>query len=288
MKVFISHSGLRSSKVAGVLKEWLPNVIQAIEPWISDDIKKGKIWRQSITKELEETKIGIICLTQTNLNAPWLLFEAGALSKTQDAIVCTYLLDNEPSDISGPLSDFQHTIFDKEDIRKLLATINDQLKNSNERSVDESRLNTAFETYWPEFEKKITAIKTLKEGSESISRTKRKQEDILNEVLERVRRLETSGDSAGNFPSKRIIELKNEMEKQEFKKPVAIEDYLMMNERLKTETSKLEEMRQTDLSRNLLDNQIRLVERLKENVSNIESHLLRQQSGFSRRRLPGE
>jgi hypothetical protein len=288
MKVFISHSGLRSSKVAGVFKEWLPNVIQALEPWISDDIKKGKIWRQSITKALEETKIGIICLTQTNLSAPWLLFEAGALSKTQDAIVCTFLLDNEPSDITGPLSDFQHTIFDKEDIRKLIATINEQLKNSNERSVDESRLNTAFETYWPVFEKKITAIKSLKEGSESISRMKRKQDDILNEVLERVRRLETSSDSSGNLLSKRIMESKNEIENQELKKRITIQDYFKMNERLKSEISKLEEMRQTEVSRNLLDDQIRLVERLKDNVGYIEGYLLKEQSGFSRRRLPGE
>jgi len=194
MKVFLSHSGIRSSKVAELFKEWLPNVIQTVEPWMSDDIKKGKLWRQAITEALKETKIGVIFLTQTNLNAPWLLFEAGALSKTQDAIVGTFLLDNEPSDIAGPLADFQHTVFDKEDIQKLITTINEHLRIPNERPIEETRLNKIFEKYWVDFETKINEIKSLKEGSESIGRTKRKQEEILEELLDRVRKIEKSDD----------------------------------------------------------------------------------------------
>lgn len=42
MKVFISWSGETSKKVALALKAWLPNVIQALDPWMSDkDIEKG-------------------------------------------------------------------------------------------------------------------------------------------------------------------------------------------------------------------------------------------------------
>lgn len=85
MKVFISWSGARSKAVASKLREWLPDVIQNIEPWMSrHDIKAGERWDKELSGELNDSKFGIICLTSDNYDAPWILFEAGALSKTID------------------------------------------------------------------------------------------------------------------------------------------------------------------------------------------------------------
>ena len=100
MKVFLSWSGPRSKAVADAFAWWLPQVIQAIDPSISSDIDKGKRWSDEISNQLEETKLGIICLTQDNLKAPWLLFEAGALWKAKGASVCTFLLDVAPTAVN--------------------------------------------------------------------------------------------------------------------------------------------------------------------------------------------
>lgn len=82
MKVFISWSGERAKAVARALHEWLPTVIQSLEPWMSDqDISSGQRWNSEISNQLAESNYGIICITPENQIAPWLNFEAGAVAK---------------------------------------------------------------------------------------------------------------------------------------------------------------------------------------------------------------
>src|SRR5687767_13125889 len=99
--IFISWSGEPSRKVAEALHGWLPMVIQAATPWMSNsDIEKGQRWGNEIAARLSQIDIGIVCLTPDNLNSPWLLFEAGAISKEmQRGRVCTYLVDLRPEDV---------------------------------------------------------------------------------------------------------------------------------------------------------------------------------------------
>ena len=95
MLIFISWSGVASEAVAAALANWLPLVIQAVKPWVSSqDIQKGQRWAEEISEKLEETQFGILCVTHENLESPWLLFEAGAISKLRrQSRVSTYLLD---------------------------------------------------------------------------------------------------------------------------------------------------------------------------------------------------
>ena len=109
MKIFLSWSGDRSGAVAAAFREWLPNVIQALQPWLSSaNIDQGTRWSSEVAAQLQETRVGIICLTPENISAPWLLFESGALSKTlAQTHVCTYLIGLEPTDLGWPLAMFQ-------------------------------------------------------------------------------------------------------------------------------------------------------------------------------------
>src|SRR5947199_10635287 len=103
------------------LQSWLRLVIQAVEPWISVDIEKGRRWGDELAAQLEQSKVGIICLTPDNLEEKWIHFEAGALAKTKDASVCTLLtgIQNE-NDVGYPLAQFQHTKAEKNEIQQLL------------------------------------------------------------------------------------------------------------------------------------------------------------------------
>ena len=97
------------------------------------DNDKGSRGLNEIGAALEGMRVGITCLTPENLEAPWLLFEAGALSKSiSDATrLCTYLIGGLQSrDIAPPLSMFQATKADKEDTRKLIHTLNKALHHN--------------------------------------------------------------------------------------------------------------------------------------------------------------
>lgn len=152
MKVFISWSGENSHKIATALHDWLPYIIQAIRPFMSSgDIFKGERWSDVLAKELEDTQFGIICLTPSNIDAPWLNFEAGALSKCIDrSSLSPFLFQVRPNEVEGPLAMFQSTIFAKEDVFNLLTSINQRLEST--RRLDLTLLRQTFETWWPRLE----------------------------------------------------------------------------------------------------------------------------------------
>ena len=183
MDIFISWSGNRSQKVAELLNDWLKCVIQAVNPWISThNIDRGALWFTTISESLSNTKFGIICLTQENKNQPWILFEAGAIAKGVSANrVCTLLIDLKPTDVENPLAQFNHTIAkQRESVWELIKTINKELQD---KSLPEPILTNAFNTYWPQFEKKYNKILS----EDTIKPTKRNNEDILTDILLTVR-----------------------------------------------------------------------------------------------------
>lgn len=168
MKVFLSWSGEYSKNVALTLKEWLPLVIQTLEPYVSsEDIRKGSRWSASIGQELEVSNYGILCLTKENINAPWVNFEAGALAKSMDAAFVTpFLFGLKGSDIdaSSPLLQFQYASYNKSDILKLVKDIYAATKST---VLDDLRLTRTFENWWPDLDEKFKTLQ--KRESEFIS-----------------------------------------------------------------------------------------------------------------------
>lgn len=182
MEVFISWSGERSKSVAEALRSWLPKIINAVRPWLSSaDIDKGARWSADVAAKLEASQIGIICLTASNMHSDWVLFEAGALSKTiQNTHVCPILIGLEPSDVHGPLAQFQATRANRDEIKKLLVTINAAL---GEKALPDSHLDEAFDMWWPKLDDVLKKLPLDKSGA----KPHRLERDILEEILALVR-----------------------------------------------------------------------------------------------------
>ncbi|MCU1799463.1 TIR domain-containing protein [Pectobacterium polaris] len=182
MNVFISWSGVLSKKIALTIRDWLPNVIQCVEPYVSsEDIDKGSRWHMDISKQLDNTSYGIICLTKENISAPWINFEAGALGKSVDnSRVCPLLFDLMPSDIQGPISGFQTTkADDKDDFYKLISSIN----KTSPTPIKEERLDDIFDVWWPRLESKLKILleEQEKEEPKEKPRSRTQQTALLND-----------------------------------------------------------------------------------------------------------
>jgi hypothetical protein len=208
MKVFISWSGSLSKRLGEALRDWLPGVLQVVKPYFTpSDIEKGTRWAVDIAQELDASQVGILCITRDNLHSDWVLFEAGALSKSLDkAHVCPVLFGIKSTDLAGPLKQFQATEFTKTDFHKLLTVINGRLGDSK---LSAKTLDTVFEKWWPELEQQIEELLT-DEGAESAEPV-RSERELLVEVLELSRTMAKRSNRPGvGISTKAIMELLKE------------------------------------------------------------------------------
>jgi hypothetical protein len=185
MKVFISWSGERSRVVAEALRSWLPDLIQAVKPWVSGvDIRAGMRWSREVDEQLRETQFGILCLTRDNQTAPWLVFEAGALAKSvEGAAVCPYLIDLAPSELhNGPLTAFQAKRADREDTFDMVVAINAALPVVEQ--LTEVQLQKAFARWWPDLESVLTGL-----PSHPAPIKRRTSEEVADELLSSMRQI---------------------------------------------------------------------------------------------------
>jgi hypothetical protein len=181
VKVFISWSGEKSKAVAEALHDWLPYVIQEINPFMSEsDIAAGARWLNEIDEQLEGTNFAIVCVTRDNQSASWLNFEAGAVAKTIDTSrVVPLAIDLTLSDVKPRLGHFQAKDISPAGIMAVLESLNEHAN----RPV--SNLAAAFEKWWPDLQAKLQQAVKAAEPMGPV----RTERELLEEVLASVRSL---------------------------------------------------------------------------------------------------
>jgi hypothetical protein len=194
VKVFISWSGKRSQMIAEALHWWLRNILRPVRPFISKrDILKGVRGMNVIAESLEQSGIGLICLTPENQNKPWILFEAGALSKIATSHVCTVLCQLDPADVQSPLGQFQHTKTSEDDLLALASTINGALDKDHQ--LEPGQLYETFIAWWPQLKEKLDKVPQEAPQDDPAS-PPRNDTSLLKEILDILRNRERVGDDA--------------------------------------------------------------------------------------------
>lgn len=233
MSVFISWSGRgsHSHKAAILLKEWMPKVLQKLPCFLSShDIEAGAAWIKVLFEQLEQSNVGVICLTRSTLGKPWILFEAGALAKKIEASrLCPLLIDLNPSDVEFPLAAFQLKTISREDVRSLLAMIN---KSREGITLTDEELAEVFDLRWPQFEKSLNAILQEPEQGKTVS-SRRSDSELLEEILALARGIASQTASLSEPTPKRVREQHPRLLKANSEAAVRIWRYVLSEARNK-------------------------------------------------------
>lgn len=140
---------------------------------------------KDIAQELDSSAVGIFCLTKENLTKPWIMFEAGALSKNLDvARVCPILFGVDNSELQGPLVQFQASPFSEGEIRKLIRTLNIAL---GDQKLDDNVLNGVFNMWWPSLHEKVQKIIAKYAGQSGEKKNERSDRELIEEILQLTR-----------------------------------------------------------------------------------------------------
>ena len=182
-------SGERSRAVAELLKDWIPDVLQDVDTWMSPDIEAGARWSREIDERLSNTDFGVSCLNRENLRAPWILFEAGALAKKVDeARMVPYLMDDlSPTDLEPPLGLFHAQRWNEQGTHQLIVSLNKSLK----RKLEPERLDRIFGANWSRLE---AGLREVPDPDDLVPAKPRDPNQMLAEILESVRSMSNKLD----------------------------------------------------------------------------------------------
>jgi hypothetical protein len=204
MRIFASWSGDRSKAAALGLKSLLQDLFgTAVEIFVSEHINPGEAWSRRLGSELDKSEFGIICLTMENANAPWLLFEAGAIAKNFDTSrVVPYLVDELSSSLEAgsPLGQLQHVRADRDGTYRLIQSINDAIR-PDPKSIQE--LERHFSKWWPDLEPTLKEIQTTN-PAHTVHRPDR---ELLEAIWQRVEWLWR--ESSMNLPDAELKHMHN-------------------------------------------------------------------------------
>jgi hypothetical protein len=157
--IFISWAGKASHEVAKSLKDWIPLVFGGVNCWVSSyDLPSGKLWTTELFEQLELSNVGIVVITLENMESPWILFEAGALSKNlKISRVIPYLVGIRKSELRGPFAQFQAIEADRDGTKHLIHSIREFCQSSESEVV----VNHRFHAFWPKFHEELEKSQKL-------------------------------------------------------------------------------------------------------------------------------
>ncbi len=170
MTVFISWSQKVSHEIAEILKEKLYLFFnKKIEFWVSSqDIAEGALFANSIMSALNRSRMGIICLDQSNYKRPWIYFETGCIlgqnydsNDTKQSIILPIIFDGlkKQSFTSTPFSNMQLSYFNKDTMERVVRQINNMYKKINGDYIfDIDTLNSFFEKLFENLSNEIGAV----------------------------------------------------------------------------------------------------------------------------------
>jgi len=123
-----------------------------VNAWISDrEADPSQRCALAFSRELATSHFGIICLTEENLQSPWILYEAGAMVRSLKAGVVPLLFGVKPDDMKGPLAQFQCIEVNGAGIERLVSDLYD----SGKSALHARQKHLVFSLLWPILDERL-------------------------------------------------------------------------------------------------------------------------------------
>lgn len=120
-----------------------------------------------MAKQLKETSYCIVCVTTPQVaKSPWVNFEAGAVSKyVEDAHVSPLLIRATPEELVDlPLARFQCTRFNRQDIGRLLRSMNDEVGSP----ISNDQLNANLRNTWKQLKDDVGGLDFVEDSRNDV------------------------------------------------------------------------------------------------------------------------
>jgi len=161
MRLLLIWSGVRSYETATALRHWLPDVLQAVQPWMAAEEIDLEKWAQDEVGHLSDFRLAVVCLTPENISAS---ARVGAMwTSIRRAFIVPYLLGVSRTELVSPLVEFQVATATRDGTYSLVSSIN----RASDQPVSEDLLKRSFERWWPDLDLKLHAAVSKASSTES-------------------------------------------------------------------------------------------------------------------------
>ena len=166
-KIFISWSGSVTNNFAMGLKKIIEETIFPdlnVECFVSNvDIASGTDWWTSISSELKCCRLGILCLSNENIYAPWIFYEAGGMA-SRDVPTIPLLVGCEVDSLEkSPLGGKQCVNFENQtEFIKMTADINHHFNDLLPSSIVKQIAEKGYDELNRDLSSVISTLKNIK------------------------------------------------------------------------------------------------------------------------------
>lgn len=184
--VFISHDS-RDADLAEAFSNLLIDVSGGtLKSFRSSDkkgtsgIEFGSEWYTTIMSRLDEATDVVALLTQSSIERPWILYEAGVAKGKLDTTVLGLAAGVPLSDVStGPFGQFQNCADDQDSLTKLVVQL---LKRNPDASPREEAVRQQVESFILKKDEIISSIKTTQKKKPEVG-----EEDNIAKLFEEIK-----------------------------------------------------------------------------------------------------
>ncbi len=176
-KIFISWSGSCTKEFAVGLKRVLEKTIfpeWEVDCFVSNvDIASGTDWWVTISSELKTCSLGILCISNENLYAPWIYYEAGGMASREIPTIPLLIGCDIDSLTESPLRGKQMIDFGKQvEFVKMITEINRRFGGFLPASFEEDIAVKGYKELNKDLASVISTLKALKPYLQSYSEKK--------------------------------------------------------------------------------------------------------------------